>query len=287
MDGDGDVDVFAAAIYGDEISWWENDGSENFAEQTIEENYDGACSVYATDVDGDGDVDVLAAAIVADDISWWEQGAPLEVVFVPAVSKNAGPPSSPPILYDIHNPDYHYNFTVSWSAVSGAASYTLEEDDNDAFSSPTAVYSGSGLSTSVFVGDVGTYYYRVNASNKFGSSNWSNSVSVKVKVPPPPCAQPGSWEGNASFTVPSGQSRVLDFELQIRTALCGNWTVTAPELPIDNCEIAFSAEDGASIGGSGTFVSLTEIEGDFTVFTGSALCWGSWDSSWVSSAAED
>jgi len=38
----------------------------------IDGSFDGAHSVYATDVDGDGDLDVLGAAVEDDAIAWWE-----------------------------------------------------------------------------------------------------------------------------------------------------------------------------------------------------------------------
>ena len=72
LDGDGDMDVLGAANGADDITWWENDGSESFTEHTIDGSFNGASSVYAADVDGDGDMDVLGAAFDADDITWWE-----------------------------------------------------------------------------------------------------------------------------------------------------------------------------------------------------------------------
>jgi hypothetical protein len=76
VDGDGDVDVLGAVsgllFQGGEIAWWENDGDESFARHTLDSDFEGAESVYATDVDGDGDVDVLGAAEWDDDITWWE-----------------------------------------------------------------------------------------------------------------------------------------------------------------------------------------------------------------------
>jgi hypothetical protein len=71
VDGDGDMDVLGAAELASDITWWENDGNQNFTEHTIQGNFDGARAVYAADVDGDGDMDVLGAA-TADDITWWE-----------------------------------------------------------------------------------------------------------------------------------------------------------------------------------------------------------------------
>jgi len=72
VDGDGDIDVLGAADIADDISWWENDGSESFTKHTVAGSFAGANHVYATDVDGDGDIDVLGAASDADDITWWE-----------------------------------------------------------------------------------------------------------------------------------------------------------------------------------------------------------------------
>ena len=115
--------------------------------------------------------------------------------YLPTVLKDAGPPAGPPVLNAINNPSGNYKFTVGWSAVARATRYILEEDDNAAFTSPATVYAGSSISTSVSVRAVGTYYYRVKASNTFGESGWSNTQSVVVTIPPPPCPQAGSWAG--------------------------------------------------------------------------------------------
>ncbi len=74
IDGDGDVDVLGAARTDDEIVWWENtDGTGNtWTEHPVDSEFDGAISVYATDMDGDGDVDILGAAHIGDEVSWWE-----------------------------------------------------------------------------------------------------------------------------------------------------------------------------------------------------------------------
>jgi len=72
VDGDGDMDVLGAAFNANDITWWENDGSESFTEHTIAGSFSGARSVYAVDVDGDGDMDVLGAARNDGDIAWWE-----------------------------------------------------------------------------------------------------------------------------------------------------------------------------------------------------------------------
>ena len=72
LDLDGDVDVLGASFYGDEITWWENDGSQNFTEHNIDSFFDGSLAVYAADMDLDEDIDVLGAAFYGDEIAWWE-----------------------------------------------------------------------------------------------------------------------------------------------------------------------------------------------------------------------
>jgi hypothetical protein len=86
--------------------------------------------------------------------------------------------------------------------------YTLEEDENVDFSSPTTVYTGSSTSDDISGKDIGTYYYRVSASNVFGSSDWSNIESVVVTVPLPDCPQAGSWSGTTS------QGRSISFTVE-------------------------------------------------------------------------
>jgi len=89
-------------------------------------------------------------------------------------------PLNPPTLNEISNTDGDGSYTVSWSSISGATSYTLQEDDNAAFSSPTTIYEGASTSKAISGKDVGTYYYRVKAAAGSMSSGWSNIRSVVV-----------------------------------------------------------------------------------------------------------
>jgi PKD repeat protein len=73
VDGDGDGDVLGAASGGGEIAWWRNDGGNPivWTKQTIDDQFNGAIFVFATDVDGDSDTDVLGAAWNGNEIAWW------------------------------------------------------------------------------------------------------------------------------------------------------------------------------------------------------------------------
>lgn len=72
LDNDLDMDVLGAALYANEIAWWENDGVENFTKHVIDGSFDYAWDIYTTDMDNDSDLDVLGAARLADEIAWWE-----------------------------------------------------------------------------------------------------------------------------------------------------------------------------------------------------------------------
>jgi hypothetical protein len=64
--------VIGGAAIDDDLSWWENDGTENFTEHILDDNLDGAITVFACDIDDDTDIDILSGAREANDISWWE-----------------------------------------------------------------------------------------------------------------------------------------------------------------------------------------------------------------------
>ncbi|MEP2667355.1 MAG: FG-GAP-like repeat-containing protein [Cyclobacteriaceae bacterium] len=72
MDGDGDMDVVSAAGQDDKVSWFENDGSQNFTERVIATGIDEAKDVEAADMDNDGDIDVVSVSTQDDRVVWYE-----------------------------------------------------------------------------------------------------------------------------------------------------------------------------------------------------------------------
>lgn len=83
-----------------------------------------------------------------------------------------------PVLYSIDNLDGDGSFEISWSSITVAAGYTLQEATNSTFTAATTAYSGSNTSASLSGRARGTYFYRVLASNVRGNSTWSNVQSV-------------------------------------------------------------------------------------------------------------
>ena len=106
-----------------------------------------------------------------------------------------------PVLQAIASPDTDGTYTVQWSAASHAEQYVVEEDDNEAFSSPTEVYAGTALSVERTDMADGTYWYRAKATNPYGESAWSDAVSVKVPPPDGTIDIDVPWPSNGDTTV--------------------------------------------------------------------------------------
>ncbi len=74
LDGDGDMDVLAAAVHKNALYWWENmtGWAAVWTTRTIETGIGEVRSVAAADIDGDGDPDVAAALSAAGEVVWGE-----------------------------------------------------------------------------------------------------------------------------------------------------------------------------------------------------------------------
>ncbi len=103
--------------------------------------------------------------------------------YLPLVMKRWPPIPDAPVLNAIDNPDNDGNYTVSWQAAYLADTYTLQEATNPGFAGAVTRYSGTGTSWSAVDQPVGTYYYRVRASNSWGDSDWSNVRQTTVLPP--------------------------------------------------------------------------------------------------------
>ncbi len=92
--------------------------------------------------------------------------------------------SEAPVI--VASSDSTSQITVSWEAVDGAASYTLEFDTDSGFGSPSiveaitdATYTASGLT------DNTTYYFRAYSVNDAGTSAASDTVSATTDLEAP------------------------------------------------------------------------------------------------------
>jgi len=148
--------------------------------------YNTGCSVHAeNNYWGTTDPSVI------EDHIWHNQDDPsLSYVYFVPPRDSSVPPCTPtsvltPTLYAISNPDGDGNYTVDWSDVTGALTYTLHEDDNAGFTSPITRYTGGTSRVAVNGQPVGTWYYRVKATNASGESGWSSVQSITVNPSSP------------------------------------------------------------------------------------------------------
>lgn len=90
LDGDGDLDVLAAASAASKILWFENvDGQGSFSMPlNVATNTGKAEYVYAADLDGDGDQDVVAMQITGDDLVWYENTDGLGTMWSKKIAAN-------------------------------------------------------------------------------------------------------------------------------------------------------------------------------------------------------
>jgi serine protease len=175
-----------------------------------------------------------------------------------AVAAVSNVPPTAPILAAINNPDGDGNYLVDWNDVGNVISYTLQEDDNAGFTSPTTVYSNTASQHTVSGQADGTWYYRVRASNSYGSSDWSNTVYAYVgdlqKVYLPLTLK------NYSAPMPANWVTIttLDFE----GAFPGSWTLS-PSTSGDytwgkrNCQANTGTYSGWAIGDGTTGSGLS------------------------------
>jgi hypothetical protein len=87
-----------------------------------------------------------------------------------------------PTLDTINNPSDEDAYTLSWSAVTGATSYTLQEAPTVDFLPISTItrYVGANIQYDVTGQRDGTWHYRVRAAASTGDGPWSNIESTDV-----------------------------------------------------------------------------------------------------------
>lgn len=153
LDQDGDIDLVAASVIDDSISWYENtDGNGTFGPaHVITSSANGARSVFAADFDGDGDMDVLSGASVFDEseIVWHENTDGLGTFAVHHVISEVPDGARTVIAADLDGDGdedviatFLYGNRVVWyENTDGLGTFGGEQIINAAVSQPRSVYA--------------------------------------------------------------------------------------------------------------------------------------------------
>ena len=129
--------------------------------------------------------------------------SPLDLA-LPLVMNRYPPIPETPLLFPIDNPEGDGDYAVSWDTSRLAQTYYLEESWQSKDWIP--LYSGPNTTYDVAARAPGTYAYRVQAQNGWGSSEPSQVVSTTVvgDAPgslPAPGSRPGAYGGLAAVHV--------------------------------------------------------------------------------------
>ncbi len=124
--------------------------------------------------------------------------------------------------------DIGLSLTLTWSASTMATSYMLQVSADSSFAS--FIYSeGQITGTSRQVTGLGyssTYYWRVNATNTYGTSGWSGTWSFSTQGNPCPGIPSVDYAGKVYKTVQIGSQCWLQENLDIGTRINGGSSQT-------------------------------------------------------------
>ena len=141
-------------------------------------------------------------------------------------SCTSNPPSTP-ILDNPGTTDADGSYRITWSYHTDATYYNLQEDTSSSFLSPTTYTTSVDAKSFTGKGN-GDYYYRVQACNGFGCSDWSNTESITVSLG---SISDNSYAGNIFGSVFEGDSTtVKDYTNGVYTVkVTGRYYVTSPK----------------------------------------------------------
>ena len=134
-----------------------------------------------------------------------------------------------PLLMAPGKTDDDGSYLLSWISNVDVDGFSLQEDDNEQFISPSIIYSGNNGSIDNYQINgkaEGTYYYRLRAHREGNYSTWSNIVNITVLYPikPPSNLLAQVWpEGNAlNISWDTAGDDTLSYELYLKAS--GLWS---------------------------------------------------------------
>jgi len=131
-------------------------------------------------------------------------------------------PAGAPVV-SVPSSSYNGSYTISWTTVTHASSYRLEESANGG--AWNEIHNGASTSLGVSGRTTGTYSYRARACNTTGCGSYSATASIQVTLPPatPSLSVPSS-SSTGSYTVSwSSVAHATSYRLE-ESVDGGGWT---------------------------------------------------------------
>ena len=127
------------------------------------------------------------------------------------------------------------SITVTWGAVSGATSYTVQRNTGGSW---TQVYSGNALTFSETVGVWDSLQYRVQAVNQAGGGSWGYSGAITVYTSPTLTTPEQAMQGQSvpvSWTAIEGAD---SYTLQRKSSADSDWVQVYSGANLSYSEVA-------------------------------------------------
>ncbi|WP_340075923.1 FG-GAP-like repeat-containing protein [Leptobacterium sp. I13] len=87
MDNDGDMDIISTSA--NTLTWYDNDGSENYTKRIIPSTNNPG-GIFAADINGDGNLDIVLTSFSDDTLAWYESDGNITPAFTEHVIPGAG-----------------------------------------------------------------------------------------------------------------------------------------------------------------------------------------------------
>ncbi len=191
IDGDGDTDILATSNSpGDKVSWFENDGNQNFTEHIVKEDWTWARYSTATDLDLDGDMDIVGTAKAGEII--WFVNDDYQNFTEDTVIANWGQPSSVQAADIDEDGDIDLAATsvtaqeVAWfeNINNDFTKHTIRTDYNGAFSVAIADFNDDGnmdIAAEAWIDELASVYYNDGDEN-FTEEIFSETAYELIKI---------------------------------------------------------------------------------------------------------
>lgn len=177
--------------------------------------YSGTGTSYATSGKPAGNYGYRIRACLNAGCGGWSGTGEVAVQFAPGIAPSLSAPATA----------IGGSYTVSWTVISGATSYALEESVNGGGWS--GAYSGAGLSQGYSGKPAGSYAYRVAACNPAGCGGYSGTATVQAVYAPSgvPTVSAPATNNNGAYTVSwTGVGGATGYEVE-ESANGGGWSL--------------------------------------------------------------